>query len=146
MFVDDLSCGSRANLLRMGVTHILNVAKQVENACGWPVRAELCERRGRERCWCCVMTHVFVVAVPMSFIYKKIAMVDSPDQDPAKHFSSAIKFIDDARNNGGVCFVHCVAGTARLFVCACTNPTVACTATFTPLTLLSCAQVCHVLP
>ncbi|CAH2305897.1 dual specificity phosphatase 19 [Pelobates cultripes] len=65
------------------VTHILNVAYGVEN--------------------------VF----PEEFTYKKISMLDLPETDLESYFPECFDFLEQAKKQGGVVFVHCNAGVSR---------------------------------
>ena len=50
---------------------------------------------------------------PEAFIYRSLAVADSPETDLAAHFEASLAFIDAARASGGVVFVHCFAGRSR---------------------------------
>ncbi|KAK1318039.1 Dual specificity protein phosphatase 1 [Acorus calamus] len=65
------------------------------------------------------VTHILIVAkslepaFPNDFIYKKIDVLDSPDEKLEVHFDECFHFIDEARTGGGGTLVHCFAGRSR---------------------------------
>ncbi|KAK1278823.1 Dual specificity protein phosphatase 1 [Acorus gramineus] len=67
------------------------------------------------------VTHILIVAkslepaFPNDFIYKKIDVLDSPDEKLEVHFDECFHFIDEARTGGGGVLVHCFAGRSRSF-------------------------------
>lgn len=71
-----------ASLEELGVTHILTVASDIEPE------------------------------FPKRFRYKVVSVDDSNEDDLAKHFERAFRFIDKGRRHGGV-LVHCHAGFSR---------------------------------
>jgi len=70
-------------LLRHGVTHVLNVARQCNNY------------------------------FPEHMFYTKMDLEDSRKQEIRSSFDSAFKAIEHARDMGGCVLVHCVAGVSR---------------------------------
>ncbi len=70
-------------LVDMGVTHVLNTAIDVDNA------------------------------FPDLFVYCKIALYDSSDQEMDGVFEHAFKFINRVKECGGRLLVHCTAGVSR---------------------------------
>ena len=74
-------------LLRLGVTHILNVAA------GTPPVHEA------------------------DFIYLHLPLQDTPEQPLLAFFPAAVAFIMDARDAGGVVLVHCQMGISRSVAC-----------------------------
>lgn len=70
------------HLKALGVTHILNTAAQAE-----------CPHEGK-------------------FTYLKLSLLDTDEEDLFPHFEEAIKFIDQAREQGKV-LVHCMSGMSR---------------------------------
>eukprot|EP00520_Triparma_pacifica_P018072 CAMPEP_0118642734 /NCGR_PEP_ID=MMETSP0785-20121206/5992_1 /TAXON_ID=91992 /ORGANISM="Bolidomonas pacifica, Strain CCMP 1866" /LENGTH=571 /DNA_ID=CAMNT_0006534303 /DNA_START=137 /DNA_END=1849 /DNA_ORIENTATION=- len=70
-------------LVDLGITHVLNTAKDVDNA------------------------------FPELFVYSKIGMDDSEDQEMDGVFEHAFKFINRVRACGGRLLVHCTAGVSR---------------------------------
>jgi len=70
-------------LVKMGITHILNTAKDVDNA------------------------------FPELFVYSKISLDDSEEQEMDGVFDHAFKFINRVRECGGRVLVHCTAGVSR---------------------------------
>jgi protein-tyrosine phosphatase len=81
--VDDANDIER--LQELGISHILNSAKQIEP----PKDAE------------------------ELFIYKKISMVDTPEENLLAFLPEAFEFIKEAKESGGCILVHCVAGISR---------------------------------
>ena len=73
------------NLINLGITHILNTAKQVEP-----------DEKTEEL-----------------FIYKKISIMDTPDEDLLAILPEAFEFIQSVKSSGGTILVHCVAGISR---------------------------------
>ncbi len=69
-------------LKALGITHVLNVAEQAECPHG---------------------NH---------FIYEKIPLLDTAEENILKHIASAFKFIDEALKNGKI-LVHCISGMSR---------------------------------
>ena len=78
---------SRRHLAESGVTHVLNAAA---NACRSPFARELA--------------------------YLELALADTPQEPIAEAFETAIAFIRDALDAGGIVAVHCQAGVSRRFV------------------------------
>lgn len=70
-------------LLRLNVTHILNMSGDLPNT------------------------------FPQHFVYKKINVRDSAEEDIGKHFQSIVKFIKRAEDCKGRIYVHCTAGASR---------------------------------
>jgi len=52
-------------------------------------------------------------AVHQAFHYKAMELVDTPSQNIVQHLSATSKFIRQAREAGGVVFVHCLEGRSR---------------------------------
>lgn len=50
---------------------------------------------------------------PLEFTYKVLAALDRPDQDLTSIFTECFDFIDEGRQDGGACLVHCFAGVSR---------------------------------
>lgn len=50
---------------------------------------------------------------PETIEYKKIEIYDSMGSNIRSHFDEAYDFIEDAIENGGTVFVHCVMGMSR---------------------------------
>ena len=73
----------KKKLVDMGVTHILNTAVEADNA------------------------------FPDLFIYCKIALTDSKDQEFEGVFEHAFKFIERCKESGGRILIHCSAGVSR---------------------------------
>jgi len=57
---------------------------------------------------------------PDDFTYKEVKIADQGSTCIGYFFDESIKFMDDAIQNGGTVFVHCLAGVSRsaTFVCA----------------------------
>mmetsp|Transcript_26755 Transcript_26755/g.29162 ORF Transcript_26755/g.29162 Transcript_26755/m.29162 type:complete len:367 (+) Transcript_26755:74-1174(+) len=70
-------------LLQLNVTHILNMTNDVKSAFN------------------------------KHFMYEKIAVRDSEEEDIAKHFTRMIAFIKRCETSKGRIFVHCLAGSSR---------------------------------
>ena len=83
------SCDAAANrevLQTNGITHILNVAIDLENR----------------------------FAADTSLTYKSLPIFDMPEQDIEQYFDITNKFIDDSLASGkGAVLVHCMAGVSR---------------------------------
>lgn len=64
------------------------------------------------------ITHILVVAAsaemryPEDFIYKRLPVYDSKQEDLLSHFESSVAFINEGRTRGAV-LVHCMAGVSR---------------------------------
>lgn len=67
-------------LISLGVTHVLNTAKQLPNY------------------------------FEDDFLYHRVDVYDHEAEQLRPHYARAFEFIDDAREHGSVVFVHCVAG------------------------------------
>ena len=84
LYLGDLLCSQNKDLLlRMGVTHILTVAKD------HPPK------------------------FPSTFKYKVVKVLDLPSTNLKSKFAACITFIKEAMANGGKVFVHCFAGVSR---------------------------------
>jgi protein-tyrosine phosphatase len=70
-------------LVDLGITHVLNTALDVDNA------------------------------FPELFVYSKISLDDSEEQEMDGVFDHAFKFINRVRSCGGHILVHCTAGVSR---------------------------------
>ncbi|CAN0395569.1 unnamed protein product, partial [Phaeothamnion confervicola] len=73
----------RQRLMGLGVTHVLNAARQLPNY------------------------H------PEFFVYLKLDLIDNPDQPLAPHRAAAVGFLRHVEALGGRALVHCVAGCSR---------------------------------
>lgn len=76
-------------LKKHGVTHVLNVAKEV------PCRAELEAMEGGD------------------FSHKRIPLQDCHSEDIGEHFEEAFEFIEEAKAANGKVLVHCRRGISR---------------------------------
>eukprot|EP00744_Colponema_vietnamica_P009036 GILI01012867.1.p1 GENE.GILI01012867.1~~GILI01012867.1.p1 ORF type:complete len:203 (+),score=28.47 GILI01012867.1:216-824(+) len=74
---------SHEKLLKMGVTHIINITQNVDNL------------------------H------PDKFCYLRIPVLDSPTEPIEQYFDQANEFIASAIDNGKRIYVHCEAGVSR---------------------------------
>lgn len=70
-------------LLRLNVTHILNMSGDLPNT------------------------------FPQHFVYQKINVRDSAEEDIGKHFQTIVKFIKRVEDCKGRIYVHCTAGASR---------------------------------
>jgi protein-tyrosine phosphatase len=73
----------KKKLVDLGITHILNTAVESDNA------------------------------FPDMFIYCKIALTDSKEQEFEGVFDHAFKFINRCKESGGKILIHCSAGVSR---------------------------------
>lgn len=75
--------GNRADLIKLGVTHILNCALQVPNY------------------------------FSEDFIYEHIPILDDEKTDIKEMIAPVLRFLGDVEDNQGRCLVHCVSGVSR---------------------------------
>eukprot|EP00759_Apiculatamorpha_spiralis_P025388 PhF_6_TR28354/c0_g1_i1/m.42049 len=100
LITEDVYLGSftdamqRAALVEHGITHILNVAKEVDS-----------EHSSSDD-----DTHT---PPSTSFVFKKIAVNDNSDEDIGKYFQECLEFIQSARDQHGKVLVHCRQGVSR---------------------------------
>eukprot|EP00759_Apiculatamorpha_spiralis_P025390 PhF_6_TR28354/c0_g1_i2/m.42051 len=100
LITEDVYLGSftdamqRAALVEHGITHILNVAKEVDS-----------EHSSSDD-----DTHT---PPSTSFVFKKIAVNDNSDEDIGKYFQECLEFIQAARDQHGKVLVHCRQGVSR---------------------------------
>eukprot|EP01041_Mallomonas_annulata_P009014 gene9014-18668_t len=84
MWVGEASASENlAVLLKLGITHILNVTFEAKNC------------------------------FPDKFVYKQIKLHDSPEEDAGAKFDKAIKFIGRVAECRGRIYIHCQAGVSR---------------------------------
>ena len=81
------TAADRHRLYMLGVTHILNVAKQVK----------------------CYNEY--------DFLYLHVPLIDQESEVIRPHFEQCFTFLDDAKEAGTKCFVHCIAGKAGCCGC-----------------------------
>ncbi|XP_018494891.1 dual specificity protein phosphatase 1B [Galendromus occidentalis] len=84
LFLGSQDVASELELLKSkGVTHIINAASGIKNH------------------------------FPDDFKYKRVEVLDIPEQEMRSHFEHCNSFIDEALASGGAVFVHCNAGVSR---------------------------------
>jgi protein-tyrosine phosphatase len=82
---DHTHANNRGHLLQLGITHVLNVSNEVDNA------------------------------FPDSFEYLRLTLPDDPDVDIARHFQPALEFLTKAKSaaSSNRVLVHCYQGVSR---------------------------------
>lgn len=77
------ACSEKSTMTFLKITHVLNVSCECDN--------------------------VF----PESFQYLRIPVKDSVDESIKPHFEAACKFLEEVKEAGTACLVHCMSGMSR---------------------------------
>lgn len=77
------ACSEKSTMTFLKITHVLNVSCECENL------------------------------FPDSFEYLRIPVKDSTDESIKPHFESACSFLEEVKEAGTACLVHCMSGMSR---------------------------------